>query len=92
METLTRYDGNDKLYTTDLPTIVIQETFNDVAMAHLIKNTGIPFQVNHYGWMVGHPVTANQIALLLVTYNFSFRYYDNADYDNTLFLKSYRPE
>ena len=89
METLSRFNGNDQEYTTDIPKVVIitKHGLNDIALKHLIKNTGIAFKVDAWGNIEGQPETANQLALLFVTYNFKTQYHDNGTFKNTLYMK-----
>lgn len=85
-ETITRVNGNGNKYTTDLPMIVIASVFNDVALKHIEENTGLVFTPHHMG-MQAQPETSNQIATLLMTYDFKSRYYNNWNFKNTLILK-----
>ena len=88
METITRVNGNGKDYTTGLPLLVIigGDKINDVAMKHIFKNTGLNFEVKA-GRAEAQPQTSRQIAALFMTYNYKTRYFNNADYKNTLMLK-----
>ena len=88
METITRVNGNGKDYTTDLPLLVIigGDKINDVAMAHILENTNLRFE-KKAGRAEAQPQTSRQIAALLMTYNWKTRYFNNADYKNTLMLK-----
>lgn len=89
MEKLGRYNGNDQFYETDLPKIEIigGSAYNDVAIAHIEKNTGMKCKkVNNN--LVMQPKTAIQFATLFVTYNFKTQYHNNSSNKNTLFLKS----
>ena len=89
METLTLFNGNDKRYKLDMPKIFIRDKFiNDVALEHIIHNTGIKFKDTGYGY-IGYPTTTKQIVKLFLTYNWRTDYYNNANTHNTLFLKSY---
>ncbi len=88
-QTLTLINGNGKPYTLGLPKLhILDKKYNDVALAHIKKNTGLSFQVTPWGQMEAQPENALQITALLMTYNFKTRYYNNADAHNTLFLKS----
>lgn len=88
MDTLTLVNGNHQEYTRQLPHLIfITREINDVALAHIAENTGLYFQKTYWGYEA-QPTESKQIAALLMTYNFKTRYYDNADYHNTLMLKS----
>jgi hypothetical protein len=89
METITRVNGNGKDYTKNLPLLVLidGDKINDVAMKHILENTGLRFEVKA-GRAEAQPQTAIQIAALLMTYNYKTRYYDNLTYKNTLMLKN----
>lgn len=87
MKTLTLINGNKKPYTVNMPKIILQtENINDAALAHITENTGLTFRSN--GWSYeAQPTTGEQIAALLLTYNFKTRYYNNWQAKNTLYLK-----
>lgn len=86
-ETITRVNGNGHKYTTGLPLIIIASTFNETALKHIEENTGLLFTPHIMGMQV-QPDNSNQIATLLMTYNFKSRYYNNWNHKNTLILKS----
>ena len=88
MEKITRINGNGKSYTTDLPKVVILGSLNDTALNHVFENTGLKFIISNHGNLEAQPTSSNQIASLFMTYNFKTRYYNNIDYENTLFLKN----
>lgn len=85
-EILRVFNGNGQLMKKELPTLIILGKMNDVALAHMKKNTGLNFKDTSFGYTV-QPKTSNQLARLFLTYNFKTRYFNNADYKNTLFLK-----
>ena len=88
METVTTYNGNGKQNTRVLPIIhiLIDRKINDVALAHITKNTDLVF-VPSCGGYSAQPVKCEQLAALLMTYNFKTQYHDNANSPNTLYLK-----
>ena len=87
-ETITRINGNGKEYTVDLPKLVILGDMNDTAINHILENTGLYFKKDNWGNLKAQPHNSNQIATLIMTYNFKTRYYNNASTKNTIFLKS----
>ena len=88
METITRMNGNGKKYTTNLPLLIICTShYNDVALNWIKENTGLEFKKANYGY-TAQPTESNQIATLLMLYNFKTKYYNNWQYSNTLLLKS----
>ena len=87
METITRTNGNGRKYTVDLPKLHILNKFiNEAALDHIEEDTGLRFKDAAWGY-VAQPETSNQIATLIMTYNFKTQYHDNATDHNTLFLK-----
>lgn len=87
MEQITRRNGNGHLYSVGLPKIVwCSREINDVALAHVADNTGLIFTKTAWGYEA-QPTMSQQIAALLMTYNFKTKYYNNADYKNELHLK-----
>ena len=87
METVTLINGNRRPYTMEMPKIVIWGEFNDVALDHLMENTGLYF-IKHHNRLEAQPTDGKQIAALFMTYNFKTRYYNNIDFKNELHLKS----
>ena len=88
METITRINGNGQPYTTDLPKItILTKHINDSALARIKENTGLAFVKNGWGNYDAQPTESNQIAALLMTFNYKSRYYNNASTKNTLMLK-----
>ena len=87
MKTLTLINGNGQKIQKTLPTLKIIGHFNKVALNHIKENTGLDFRPTYRGYEA-QPNNSAQITKLFLTYNFKTRYYDNADYHNTLFLKS----
>ncbi len=85
-EILTMINGNNQQYNIGLPKIIIlHERFNDVAMEHIFKETGLIFKGTYN--MEAQPDNSQQIVKLLLTYNFKTQYHDNNTNHNTLFLK-----
>jgi hypothetical protein len=88
METLTLINGNKQAYTIDLPRILwMTKNINEIALAHIKENTGLEF-VQKSLWYETQPTSYDQIVALFLTYDFKTRYYNNADYRNTLMIKS----
>lgn len=87
MNTLKLVNGNKQPYTIGLPLLHIQGKMNSVALDHVAENTGLYFVEKGFG-LEAQPEIAEQIAALLLTYNFKTRYFNNASVKNTLFLKS----
>lgn len=87
MESITLINGNGKPYTLSMPKIaILTREINDVALAHIAESTGLNF-TRFSWWYEAQPTTSAQLAALFLTYNFKTRYYNNATYQNTLFLK-----
>ena len=86
METTKTYGGNDQAIIRELPLIHILGEFNEVALAHLEKNTGLTFKKSWNG-IEAQPITSSQITKLFLTYNFKTQYNDNNTLRNTLLLK-----
>jgi hypothetical protein len=89
MEKVGRYNGNNQYYETDIPKIVIigGANYNDVAISHIEKNTGMKCVKNGHNLEM-QPTTAMELMKLFVTYDFKTQYHDNNTFKNTLFLKS----
>jgi hypothetical protein len=87
-EIIGRYNGNNQYYERPLPKIIIihGSKINDVALAHLKRNTKLDFKKSRWDHLEATPTSAKQIVTLLVTYNWKTRYYDNWDYKNELHL------
>ena len=86
-EQITRINGNGKEYTVDLPKIIIlSDNINDTALEHIRENTGLWFEKTAWSY-TATPHNSNQIATLIMTYNFKTKYYNNSTYDNVLMLK-----
>ena len=89
METITRFNGNKQRYETELPRLLIQGFVNDTALAHIAENTNLQFKETAWkGNYEAQPTSSNQIAALLMTYNYKTRYYNNGSVENTLMLRS----
>ena len=87
MEKLTMINGNGETVEKLLPKIVILTDYiNNIALDNITKNTGLVFIERLTGYDA-QPQKSNQIARLLLTYNFKTCYYDNCDILNTLILK-----
>ena len=88
MKSLKLINGNKQEYQIDLPRVVIQTKFiNDVALAHILENTGLHFSESHWLGYEAQPQEASQIAALFLTYNFKTRYFNNGSTKNTLMLR-----
>lgn len=85
--TFEMYNGNGQLYSRQLPKIIIQGKINDVALAHLEKQTGLTFTKDHWGHYHAQPTSYDQYMRLFLTYNFKTRYYNNWDQNNTLMMR-----
>lgn len=86
-ETVRTFSGNNKPIKRLLPLIVILDVYNDVAIEHIRKNTGLRFEKSLYS-MTAQPKTSKQIVKLFMTYDFKTQYHDNATNRNQLLLKS----
>lgn len=86
-ETVTRINGNGKPYTMPLPElkILVDHELSSVFMDHLTAQCGLTFEKCTGGYKA-QPLTHIQLTTLLLSYNFSLKYYCNSDYNNTLFL------
>jgi hypothetical protein len=84
---LTLINGNGRPYTIGLPRLFILGKMNDGALEHVHENTGLQFVATNNG-LEAQPENGNQIAALLLTFNFKTRYFNNASVHNTLFLKN----
>lgn len=85
-DTITRINGNGQPYTLALPEVIIQcDTLNDVVLGLLQKNTGMTF-TKSFGGYAAQPMKHEQLNTLLLTYNFTCKYYNNATWSNTMFL------
>ena len=88
MEALKLFNGNNQEMIKELPRLhILADHFNDTALAHVLKNTGLEFRPVAGGWEA-QPVISNQIVRLFLTYNFKTQYHDNASTKNTIYLKS----
>lgn len=87
IEILKLINGNSKEFDIALPLICMQtKEMNDVALAHIFENTSLAFVKSGLGYQA-QPTQSWQIAALFLTYNFKTKYYNNADFNNTLMLK-----
>lgn len=85
-KTIMRYNGNGKKYTLDIPTLMIAKFGNEVAKAWFEKQTGLVLEETA-GFYRAKPKTFKQLYKVFATYNMKTRFYNNASYENTLFLK-----
>lgn len=70
MEKTTLISGNGLPYEREIPKVVIVGYMNDVALAHLCKQTGIEFKETFTKNYEGQPSTWEQFAKIFLTYNF----------------------
>lgn len=82
-------NGNDKYYSIELPEIFIPNKMNDIAHKHLEKYANIKLKFTGYGY-TAKPKSPHQILKIIMRYNHTPVYYDNASTHNTLIL--YNPE
>lgn len=88
METISLLNGNNQIMNKTLPKLIILDQYiNDVALDHIVNNTGLCFKKENWNYEA-QPTSSKQITALLMTYNFKTRYYDNWTHKNTLMLKS----
>ena len=87
-EQITLVNGNGKKYSVGMPKIYIAESYiNEVALSHILENTGLEFEKSGNGYMYeAQPTSSNQIVALLLTYNYKTRYMNNSLNKNTLVL------
>lgn len=84
---ITMINGNGQEYKKKLPEILILTDFiNDGGLEWIEKNTGLKFIKGGWGYSV-QPMESEQIVKLMLTYNFSSTYYNNATYKNVMHLK-----
>ena len=87
MKSLTLINGNDKKYKRNIPKLNYLGEFNEVALKHILDNTGLKFVKDWNNYTV-QPTNFKQITALLMTYNFKTQYNDNATIKNTILLKN----
>jgi hypothetical protein len=87
-EQITLVNGNGKKYSVGMPKIYIAERYiNEVALSHILENTGLEFEKSGNGYMYeAQPTSSNQIVALLLTYNFKTKYMNSSLNKNTLVL------
>ena len=88
-QNLSFINGNHQRYLKTSPSVMVLGKMNDVALAHLKKQTGLNFKENNWpvpGYIV-EKTTWQKVSKIFLTYNFKSRYYDNWNYKNTLMLK-----
>ena len=88
MEKTTLIDGNGRIYTREVPKVVITTYVNDTALENLIHQTGIPFKRNEAsGCVEGQPVSWEQFASIFLTYDYLTHDQNNWD-GNVIYLRS----
>jgi len=86
VDTVTRINGNGQPYTLPLPEVVIQDQINDAGIGLIESNTGLKFSKCGLGYKA-QPVKHEQLNALMLTYNFSCKYYNNGTFQNQLMLR-----
>lgn len=92
IETVRTFCGNNQPIKRNLPLLYILEEYNEVAIEHIRKNTGLRFEKVGVSCMQAQPTTSKQIVKLFLTYDFKTQYHDNATTHNTIYLKSINSE
>lgn len=88
-EVTTLINGNGQPYKMEVPTVEIHGFMNDTARAHIEENTGLHFEEIHKDSVYrAQPHKWEQVAALLLTYNWLTRYYNCADFKNVLVLRA----
>ena len=87
-EVTTLINGNGQPYKMEVPTVEIHGFMNDTARAHIEENTGLHFEEIHKDSVYrAQPQKWEQVAALLLTYNWLTRYYNCAHRENVLVLR-----
>ena len=87
-EVTTLINGNGQPYKMEVPTVEIHSFMNDTARAHIEENTGLHFEEIHKDSVYrAQPQKWEQVAALLLTYNWLTRYYNCAHRENVLVLR-----
>jgi hypothetical protein len=87
LDSLTLINGNGNPYKVSVPHLtIITDEINEVALKHIEANTGIKFEKGAWNYEA-QPERFEQIAALLLTYNFKTQYHDNGTTHNTILLK-----
>lgn len=88
-EFTTLINGNGNPYRVEVPTVEIHGFMNDTARAHIEENTGLHFEEIHKESVYrAQPQKWEQVAALLLTYNWLTRYYNCAHRENVLVLRA----
>ena len=85
-------NGNGHHYSIDIPVVHITDRYiNDAALEHILDYTGLDFKDTGWGY-VAQPVSCHQIVKLIIRYNYTSNYHDNATHKNILFLTAAKEE
>ena len=88
-EVTTLINGNGQPYHMEVPTVEIHGFTNDVALTRIEENTGLHFEEIHKDSVYkALPLKWEQVAALLLTYDWLTRYYNCAHRENVLVLRA----
>ena len=88
-EVTTLINGNGQPYKVEVPTVEIHGFTNSMGLAHIEENTGLHFEEIHKDSVYrAQPQKWEQVAALLLTYNWLTRYYNCAHRENVLVLRA----
>lgn len=88
-EFTTLINGNGQPYRVEVPAVEIHGYMNDGGRRHIEENTGLRFEEIHAGEVyAARPEKWEQVAALLLTYNWLTRYYNCAHRENVLVLRA----
>ena len=88
-EVTTLINGNGQPYKVEVPTVEIHGFTNSGGLAHIEKNTDLHFEEIHKDSVYrAQPQKWEQVAALLLTYNWLTRYYNCAHRENVLVLRA----
>ena len=88
-EVTTLINGNGQPYKVEVPTVEIHGFTNSGCLAHIEENTGLHFEEIHKDSVYrAQPQKWEQVAALLLTYNWLTRYYKCAHRENVLVLRA----
>jgi hypothetical protein len=88
-EVTTLINGNGQPYKVEVPTVEIHGFTNSGGLAHIEENTGLHFEEIHKDSVYrAQPQKWEQVAALLLTYNWLTRYYNCAHRENVLVLRA----
>ena len=88
-EVTTLINGNGQPYKVEVPTVEIHGFTNSGCLAHIEENTGLHFEEIHKDSVYrAQPQKWEQVAALLLTYNWLTRYYNCAHRENVLVLRA----